>query len=704
MRGTAHRRPDGRGRSGRGRAPADPVALDRRWRLFFHFIGTAAVISPLFGPAVLPLLDWPQHVALVHALANAGDPTISPYYELHPQLSTYLGFYGLGALLAKMTGADLALRLLLALGLAGTPLATARLLHALRRPMWPAMLVYPAVFSMPFYWGFGAYVIAVPLAIWTIAALVRVAREDDARGSAEVVAASTLCFLTHALAFGSALLVAGVALAVRHLRHEWRHLLRAAAALVPSLACFGWWFVVHVRADQTERLGALSAVVHAQSGDVIRFDDFGTHLDQLAFSFNDWLRSDDDVLIAKAWVAAYGIAFVLGGAAAIWRWRKGVREIPWPAWLVGALLVALYFVIPQEAINVYSLYPRMMILGVAGLCLLVPAPPGRPWMAAITYGPALALTVWTGDVNVTAMHALDDEAADLRAVLAEAEPGQRLYGMVFAPNEDQLTLSTMLHFPAYYVPERGGLVGFSFANGPSFPIQLATLGASPYPGRRAEWEHHRFRYDVFHDYYDYFLTRGGGGLDRRMGAPPGALEQVASEGAWTLYRDTAIRRTVVQSFAETIHQAAAYVGAGPERRACTPWNGRELDCGAEEWQRVGPAEHAFDEIRLQCLWAHPHEGAPLEIVFENVQPEGDVIVGFAGVADSGQREGGADVTLEALVGTRAIGQVQVGARPGYRAFEWGMPVALEPQRVTFRISAPDVGARHFCFAATLFDE
>lgn len=701
------------------RMSAEPTQQPERggWLALAWAVGAVATAIPIFTPEHVPFLDWPQHAAMVAVLAGHGDPSqgFDRYYELHPQVSTYLSFYYAGALLAKLVGVDLAMRILTVVSMITTPLATASLLRALGRSPWPSLLAFVPAWSWPLYMGFTTYVLAVPLALWTIAALVKLTdREDGERRGpfVEVVIASTLLFFTHALAYGAALAVAGVALAIFHHWRRFRRLLIALAALAPSLLALGYWMVRQWTGSAAARSGALTATVHGQSEGGIEPHPLANKLPELPTWFNEAFRDDADTTIGTYWLYALAFTFAAGLVALALRTRRDrpnlrafVLSFPWRAVLVALLIAGLYFVVPMSAGNIWALSPRMIVLAACGSTLLVPRLFDRPVFDALALAPALALTLYAAHVNHAKLGSGDRDARDLSAVLAHAETGQRLYGLVYSTGDDAMSGAVHLHDAAYYMVERGGLTGFTFVHVPTIPLRLRTLGDGPYPGRRGEWEHDRFRFEIYGDFYDYLLSRGGGAsLPARIGAPIGALELVHTRGAWALYRNRRPRRTLVRSFGETLHEATArIVRGGGAAETCAPWDGRGLRCPGGDWMNVSPSEQSFGGRRVFCVWAHPPaNGDTLELTYENVPSEGDRITGFAGVADGGQNASGPDVTLAFSVDGNAIGQVQAGSTRGWRLFDLPVPPSDRPRRVVLRISAPDDGARHFCFGAQLF--
>jgi hypothetical protein len=253
--------------------------------------------------------------------------------------------------------------------------------------------------------------------------------------------------------------------------------------------------------------------------------------------------------------------------------------------------------------------------------------------------------------------------------------------------------------------ERGGLTGFTFAHTLAAPLRLHDVALAPFPGRRGEWEPWRWRYDLYGPFYDYLLVRGpSGALPSRIGAPPGALRLVASNGPWSVFENTRPSPgRAVLSLREVVHRARVTQMTGRERVRCGPWDGQRIRCPHAEWTWVGPSEQLYQNVIVPCIWAHPIAGSTLEITYEDL-PRATVLRGLYGVADSGQRSGsGIPVLLRVRSGAHELGRFETTPAPGYRTFEIEL---ARTRSLTFEVSVvgDSDAARHYCFGGTLFDE
>lgn len=129
-----------------------------------------------------------------------------------------------------------------------------------------------------------------------------------------------------------------------------------------------------------------------------------------------------------------------------------------------------------------------------------------------------------------------------------------------------------------------------------------------------------------------------------------------------------------------------------------PKRGDRHECG-QEWNRVSPETLFIGGGHRPCIWAHPVSGKLLTIAFPAARI-GEELVIRAGLTGEAVLMGGSPVTLLAYLGERELGalvvpndfgwfglRVKTGAAPG------------ETGPLTFRITAPHDGMRHFCFRA-----
>jgi hypothetical protein len=132
--------------------------------------------------------------------------------------------------------------------------------------------------------------------------------------------------------------------------------------------------------------------------------------------------------------------------------------------------------------------------------------------------------------------------------------------------------------------------------------------------------------------------------------------------------------------------------AGPERFSC-----------GEPWNYVGRTVlEDMDHRGRLCLWSHPVVGAPMRTTFREV-PIGAVLRGHHAIAYEAERGGdhgetGAPVTLAVYVGGQLVGRDVHVDGEGWKRFEFDTRAqAGTRQTVTFEVTMPAAGNRHYCF-------
>src|SRR5438105_14595785 len=216
------------------------VAQDLVWPLLVA-LATAAAIAPFWASELLPYQDCPQHIAAVRVLSDYHSPgfAFDRWFELDLGRLQYLGFYLPAAAIAKVTGPDAAVRIMLSLIAMATSAAFWLLLGAFGRDRRLAVFA-PAVFhTTPLYLGFFNFIESIPLALALLALTERDLRGPAVRRAAVMGLGGTALLWLHpgALAFK---LRASADLALTSAEPR-RRMARALAPYLPALLLLGAW-------------------------------------------------------------------------------------------------------------------------------------------------------------------------------------------------------------------------------------------------------------------------------------------------------------------------------------------------------------------------------------------------------------------------------------------------------------------------------
>ena len=147
-------------------------------------------------------------------------------------------------------------------------------------------------------------------------------------------------------------------------------------------------------------------------------------------------------------------------------------------------------------------------------------------------------------------------------------------------------------------------------------------------------------------------------------------------------------------FTESLDEAHVWRGTEQSPVACR-WMPGLFVCGKQGYMRPEVRLQAFEGGWKRCIWAHPLKGQTLRFQFKDV-PAG-TLQGFYGVATSGKSAPHRPVNFRVVAGaqTHTMVTTQDGATANFSfPFEGA-------ETVDFLVDAPNVGARHFCFHATV---
>jgi hypothetical protein len=208
--------------------------------LFLSLFGIAA--APVILTPVPPLVDYPNHLALLHVLVNHSDsPFLQRYYDPNISFNQNMGLIAGALPMAYLFGAEAGLKLFtiaVIFVLTSGVLALHRTVHQ-RWSLVPCA-AFLLVYNRAFLWGLLSFLFSLGLVFWGIAGWIK-ARDVaySLRSTLAVVGALVLAF-SHLFAFAIYLLVvAGYELARIYRAGKLRNggaWLEAIAAGLPLLA------------------------------------------------------------------------------------------------------------------------------------------------------------------------------------------------------------------------------------------------------------------------------------------------------------------------------------------------------------------------------------------------------------------------------------------------------------------------------------
>lgn len=431
---------------------------------FWTAFGLLTLLSclPFLTTATPPLLDYPNHLARIFILTHwAGDPFLREHYQPHWQPLPNLAFDGLGVALSAVLPIYLAGRavliaavLLLASGVAALSAA----LHG-GRPRPFCLLAFLFLFSEPFAWGFISLILGFGLALWGVAAWVRLRDRPLPLVLAWSAPFALLLFFAHLFAFASyGLVIACIELA--RLRDAARPLRALGRSLLAGVGQFALPAAVFLLASPTP-LDSNST-------------QFGILLDRLRAmplapvrNYDDWL----DVL------AALATAVIV--VAGLWTRRLRVaREMR----LALIVLAVLCFLIPHRLSTSDNAEIRLPVITV----LLLAA--SGDWAARSRrelLAGGVALLALFGLRTATTVDAFAEGSrfiAEIKAALASVPEGTRIASMAVTNPENHRMSPAWEHAICYEVIEKSAFVPSLFASPEQQPVLLgADDRGRPFP-------------------------------------------------------------------------------------------------------------------------------------------------------------------------------------------------------------------------------
>jgi hypothetical protein len=522
-------------------------------------------LAPLLVTPFLPGLDLPFHLSMADMLSKAGHPD-SPYarfYDGVPMLAPYAAHYLALWLLGKVVMLTTAHKIIIALYVAGLPLAASSLLGVCERSRIPALLAFPLAYNLTLHYGFVSSALSLPVVMLLLAQMTRFLLWEPLRFRpgrrrlywhwAGAAGAAVLLFLCHLQNF-----LYGVAAALAFVlfcRASWQRRLLGAAALLPSVAALLWWKGHSLPGDPVQDKrntvsyvwSTLKAARLADMGGVRRL---GIDvLDRLYDLPGHALRSFTDGVDVRACRTLMMLILLYGCLGLLARAFERSRLAERPARMVVACWVAFggavfaYLALPHHlpAFDLMTFFPRFAPLAVAMMLPLVPAElkrfgGGLRWLLLF---PALLMCGLYGRELVRHYDLYGDELADYVAVLAKAEPGHKAVSLVFDRRSRVMrTESPFVGQGDLYAvakPAPASMTPLWYCGMRHIPCRarpdLAKLPAPP------PWEPNKFDPDRAVPFFDYFFARSPPASGATLfGRYQSAVELVAHQGTWWLWR------------------------------------------------------------------------------------------------------------------------------------------------------------------------
>ena len=484
------------------------------WRIPLGYVLLLALPCIVFK--YLPMVDLPQHEAVVSMMLHLGDRrwAFDSYYQWEPTRTLYVLPYLLAALVSQLMPLHRAINCVVFCSVVAYPIGVLLYLRALSRPAWVALVTLPLLYNQSFFWGFVNFNLAVGLAFVTFAVMVG----TWTKRKAWVV---SLLGVGIALTHIYGLLLLGAYLCLWIFSSERDEAVRRLPALAPAAFALVVWTVL---------------IANASGPSGIQWMPFGVR----------WVKFGES--IAGGWHGhAESISLLLTVSVVLVFFRKSLpfARAGWNtlsvhqriAWKLVALNLLLYFSMPELQVAALKATFRHAQLAAMAFPLALSIDfngAGCQWgrLGLHVLGAFVIVNSWSN------LRAFDAEARSFDVIVDHVPTGSRVAQLTYERRGKQTKVPAYLHFAAYLQAQKGGLLAVSFpARFWNVPIKPKAFPGFPPVPVDLEWRPRLFGKAQLSRYFDYLIVRAPNSPEQepRWGSEPMYQLQLKS-GPWWLFR------------------------------------------------------------------------------------------------------------------------------------------------------------------------
>jgi hypothetical protein len=488
-----------------------------------------------------PLTDLPFHAAQASIFRHYLDPAFHfrEQFSLHPLEAPYVSMYALGAFLALFTSITTASKLMAMAMLALVPSGLAVLCHGMKKsPLW-GLLGLSLTWCTTTQWGFFSYMGAIGLSAMSVGFALLVVDDPTRTRRIGLALSLVVLFFTHVYRFPFTLVAVLLAGAIVY--PSTKRFSPLAVPLAPALVLFSIWLWIR---PHEMSLGALGLRFHPERLHEIPKHLFGAYLPLEGARPTPEGIGERDIFkrmlgTGLFTLAASALLFFGEGRARrrnreAFSWGVGVGALPL---ILAAGSFVAYLTLPLDAGVWFYVYPREMI---ATAVMLMAA--GADLPIGIMGRLAFCCLFAAASVPMTRFVAhrfreFDSSTADFRSVVQAMPQAPKLFYLIYYASDFAKRVSPFLHLPAWIQAEKGGALGFHFAQWGLYPIRYR-IGSAKVPPELPhgfEWTPEYFDVQLHGTWFDTFLVRHTIDPHELFDADP-SVRLVLHKGTWWMYR------------------------------------------------------------------------------------------------------------------------------------------------------------------------